>query len=241
MVSCGASGGLSVSPHTLTFLLHTSSRHVSVTSNRAAAGSPFFHRGAVVIRTVPECFHSSGETTDLWRKDGMLVHSLEPSWERGLVALRRYAAIKGSARVVPNARAHGVDVGAWSEAQRAKYWAGKLHPFRAQALEALPGWDWSGSHERRWHRRLDALARFARVHGTARVPAHVTVGHLRVGEWAASQRVAYAAGTLPDRNAILLEALPGWTWTADDECRSEMIEDLPRPPWRTRASASSPG
>lgn len=132
------------------------------------------------------------------------------AWERGLAALRRYAAIKGTAGVPISARADGVDVGAWVDSQRAQYWAGALQPQCAATLERLPGWDWGGRHQRKWHDRLAALSRYAHAHA-GQIPAN----RLRIGAWAAAQRAAYATGTLPARNAALLETIPGWTWKTD--------------------------
>ena len=134
------------------------------------------------------------------------------AWERGLAALRRYAAIKGTAGIPIRAQADGVDVGAWVDSQRAQYWAGALQPQCAATLERLPGWDWGGRHQRKWHDRLAALSRYAHA---GQIPANATVNRLRIGAWAAAQRAAYAAGTLPARNAALLETIPGWTWKTD--------------------------
>ncbi|HKS50810.1 MAG TPA: hypothetical protein VJS67_02945 [Pseudonocardiaceae bacterium] len=64
----------------------------------------------------------------------------------------------------------------WADTQRARYWAGILHPQRIAALESLPGWDWSGRHQHKWHRRLAALRRYARPHGDAgHIPADATL------------------------------------------------------------------
>ncbi|WP_169381992.1 helicase associated domain-containing protein [Pseudonocardia acidicola] len=145
-----------------------------------------------------------------------MINTREAAWERGLNALRRYAAVKGTARVPPGARADGVEVGAWAAAQRAQYWAGALAPQRVALLERLPGWDWSGAHQRKWESRLAALTRYVRAHPTAQVPAGAVIDHVHIGAWAAAQRAAYVAGTLPACNAGLLEALPGWTWATED-------------------------
>jgi hypothetical protein len=143
----------------------------------------------------------------------------EVTWQRGLAALRRYAAVKGTARVSLGARAGRVDIGSWADTQRAQYWAGTLHPQRCAALESLPGWDWSGKHQRKWHSRLAALRRYARTHDVGEVPVDAAVDRLRIGAWAAAQRAAHAAGTLPARNAAVLETIFGWTWKTDhDEC-----------------------
>ena len=143
----------------------------------------------------------------------------EVAWERGLAALRRYAAVKGTAWVPRSARADGVDIGCWADMQRALYWAGTLHPQRVAALESLSGWSWSGKYQRKWHSRLAALRRYACTHDASEVRADVTADRLRLGAWVAAQRAAYAAGTLPACNAALLEAIPGWTWKTERDER----------------------
>lgn len=147
------------------------------------------------------------------------MNAHEVTWGQGLAALRRYAAAKGTARVPLNARADGVDVGYWADTQRAQYWAGTLDPQRTAALESLPGWDWRGKHQRKWHARFTALHRYARAHNVGEIPADATIDHLRIGAWAAAQRAAHAAGTLPARNVALLETIPGWTWKTDHDER----------------------
>src|SRR5262245_40248076 len=85
-------------------------------------------------------------------------------WDEGFAALRRYVAARGAAVMSPGARAGGVAVGAWVAARRQEYWNGRLDPIRAGLLEALPGWDWSGPHQRRWFTVLAALTRFVATH-----------------------------------------------------------------------------
>jgi len=58
--------------------------------------------------------------------------------ERGVAALRRYAAIKGTAGVPIRARADGVDVGSWAAAQRAAYAAGTLPARNAACWRPSP-------------------------------------------------------------------------------------------------------
>ncbi len=149
------------------------------------------------------------------------MNAREVPWERGLAALRRYAAVKGTTCVPLGARADGVDVGSWADMQRARYWAGILHPERIAALESLPDWEWRGKHQRNWHSRFAALRRYARVHDAGEIPVDAAIDGVRIGAWAAVQRAAYAAGTLPARNAALLETVPGWMWEADHDERQD--------------------
>ena len=134
-------------------------------------------------------------------------------WEAGIEALRKYVLVRGSAPISRSARANGFAVGAWAEAQRGQYWAGRLDPRRIKALECTPGWTWNGTHQRRWHQRFLALARYTEMNSTAEIGLHTVVDH-HLGMWAAKQRSAYAAGSLPDTAETLLESLPGWRWAA---------------------------
>ena len=134
-------------------------------------------------------------------------------WEAGIEALGKYVLVRGSAPISRSARANGFAVGAWTEAQRGQYWAGRLDSRRIKALECTPGWTWNGTHQRRWHQRFLALARYTEKNSTAEIGLHTVVDH-HLGMWAAKQRSAYAAGNLPDIAESLLESLPGWRWTA---------------------------
>jgi hypothetical protein len=142
-------------------------------------------------------------------------------WDSGFSALKRYVALRGSAVVPPGARADGIAVGAWVAARRADYWNGKLDPNRAEALEALPGWDWSGCHQRRWFTVFAALTRFVAKHHMAEIEPRLVFNRVRLGSWVEAQRIAYAAGTLPRRNADLLAAIPGWEWHSHREGAAE--------------------
>jgi len=133
-------------------------------------------------------------------------------WHRGLEALRRYVAARGSAVMPPAARADGVAVGAWAAARREEYWNGRLDPQRAELLEALPGWDWSGRHQRRWFTVFAALTRFVAKHHATEIEPRLVFDRVRLGNWVEVQRGAYAAGTLPRPNADLLAVIPGWEW-----------------------------
>ena len=78
-----------------------------------------------------------------------------------------------------------------------------------ELLEALPGWRWSGTYERQWQARLDALRRYAARNGTCAVPPGVVVGRrMRLGDRVAAQKASQAAGTLPRPAAELLEQVP---------------------------------
>jgi hypothetical protein len=106
-------------------------------------------------------------------------------------------------------------VGAWVEARRQDYWAGRLHPSCVEALESLPGWSWAGRSERRWAARYAALAACLTEHAGA-MPAHnAMTSKPRIGEWATEQRQAHAVGNLPKPLAERLDTLPGWQWSED--------------------------
>jgi hypothetical protein len=145
-------------------------------------------------------------------------------WCVGLAAFQCYVAKRGSVSVPRGARARGVAVGEWVHSHRKAYWAGRLLPSQVEMLENIPGWSWSGPPQRRWHRCLAALSKYAFLHQSADVGPDVTFNGLRIGAWAAAQRVAYASGTLPAPNAALLAALPGWRWTENHDRWNSRLE-----------------
>jgi hypothetical protein len=140
-------------------------------------------------------------------------------WDRGWTALQHFVAVRGTAAVPSRAMAGGVALGSWADARRQDYWAGELDPSHVDALESLPGWRWEGRSQRRWEARFAALNRYLAEHGPTTPPSNALSGKLRVGEWAAKQRRAHAAGTLPTPLVEKLESLPGWRWHGDDRWR----------------------
>ncbi|WP_219415473.1 helicase associated domain-containing protein [Pseudonocardia nigra] len=141
----------------------------------------------------------------------------DAEWERGLAALRKFVALRGPGRLPTRAMADGVQVGLWAAKRREEYWAGVLAPERVAALQIVPGWDWSGPHQRRWEDGLAAVQRYVAEHGTTVVPADAWMGKLAVGAWVRAQHTSFTAGTLPRPLAARLEAVPGWEWTGEDE------------------------
>ena len=144
------------------------------------------------------------------------------AWHDGLAALHRYVEVRHTAAPPTSARVEGFDLGEWVKQLRSCYWTGTLEPDRVELLEALPGWRWSGTHERQWRARLDALRRYAARNGTSAVPPSVVVGsRMRLGQWAAAQKASQAAGTLPRPAAELLEQVPGWEWEEQSQPEEE--------------------
>jgi hypothetical protein len=144
------------------------------------------------------------------------------AWHDGLAALHRYVEVRRTAAAPTTARVEGFDLGEWVKQLRSCYWAGTLEPDRVELLETLPGWRWSGTHERQWRARLDALRRYAARNGTSAVPPDVIVGsRMQLGQWVAAQKASQAAGTLPRPAAELLEQLPGWEWEEQSQPEEE--------------------
>jgi hypothetical protein len=145
-----------------------------------------------------------------------------PDWHDGLAALRRYVEVRHTAAPPTSARVEGFALGEWVRQLRSCYWAGTLEPDRVELLQALPGWRWSGTHERRWRARLDALRRYAARNGTCAVPPDLVVGcRMRLGQWVAAQKASQTAGRLPRPVAELLEQVPGWEWEKQSQPEEE--------------------
>ena len=155
---------------------------------------------------------------DLWATLGALPgwtwDTYADAFERGLDVLRLFAEREGHCAVPQPHREAGFALGDWVSDRRQDLRLGRLAPERAAALEALPGWTWSG-HGRFGYaneRALRALLCFARRTGHTSIPpdwreAGVSLGRC-VGRW----RTAQGRGELDPALARELEALPGWTW-----------------------------
>lgn len=162
-------------------------------------------------------------------KAGRLARGLEaifealPGWtwdvyadafERGLDVLRRFTEREGHCAVPQAHREAGFALGDWVSCRRQDRRLGRLAAARAEALEAPPGWTWSG-HGRYGYgdeRALRALERFARRTGNTSIPPEYREAGVSLGRRVRRWRRARGAGDLDPRLARELEALPGWTW-----------------------------
>jgi hypothetical protein len=138
---------------------------------------------------------------------------LESGSREKVALLRRFMQERGWARLpspVPEMRHRGVDLRACIVQWRGRYAAGELPKNLAQALDAVPGWEWSG--EEGQQREVVALARSLldrRIDGK-RLDLPTL---LDLGSWILHRRAACAAGTLSPQLRRQLERIPGWTWS----------------------------
>lgn len=139
---------------------------------------------------------------------------LADRWRLALTALRAFVGREGHARV-PSRHVEGDSrLGEWVVHQRAEYRRGVLEPERVAALEAVPGWLWSGV-DAAWEDAFAALVEFAATEGHAQVPTgYRTSDGRRLGDWVINQRQAHRRGELRDDRVSRLESLPGWLWNA---------------------------
>jgi len=109
--------------------------------------------------------------------------------------------------------------------RRQEHALGRLSPDRARQLQAEPGWSWNPNQDA-FHKGLDALRRFEKREGHARVPfAHRERG-FRLGAWVVTQRTSSAQGRLSGERARLLEGVQGWTWHAREDLFDEGMRAL---------------
>jgi superfamily II DNA or RNA helicase len=134
-------------------------------------------------------------------------------WERNYALLVAYVKAHGHAQVPQSYSVSGVKLGIWLGEQRGAYAKGSMPEDRQKRLEKLRGWEWN-SRSAAWDQAYEALGRFIREHGHARVPVSYEQDGLRLGLWVANQRRKCARGDLAEDRRKLLDKLPGWTWRA---------------------------
>jgi superfamily II DNA or RNA helicase len=149
-----------------------------------------------------------------------LVQEAGGRWEYMFGLLARYVDEHGHSRVPGRCTVDGQALGQWVTGQRSLQRRGLLPAARAERLDALPGWRWSGAASVDDRSYAILASHVARV-GTAREnPTAPSIyagaydgAHKPLGRWAARQRQAWRAGTIAPDLAERLDALPGWEWT----------------------------
>lgn len=142
-------------------------------------------------------------------------------WQDGYERTRRYMELHGQQVPQAHVEADGYRLGAWGLKMRQGYAhphkrRGSLTAERVALLEAIPGWSWA-PHEARWERCFEVLQRVApdrlSTRGVLVMPEQPVDG-IDLGSWVYGNRVAYREGRLQAERIALLEAIPGWAWTA---------------------------
>lgn len=92
---------------------------------------------------------------------------------------------------------------------------GKLQPEYITVLDGLLGDGWYlASREKKWLRNYELLSRFVERTGHARPTWRHVEDSVELGKWVVRCRGEHRTGSLSVERARMLEALPGWSWTA---------------------------
>jgi superfamily II DNA or RNA helicase len=104
-------------------------------------------------------------------------------------------------------------LGIWMITQRLQKKNGTLPAERIAILEAIPGWLWTMHDYNEVFNKFRTL-REKLGHDPSSAASDAT--ERRFGRWMSMQRRKKKKGTLPAERIAMLEAIPGWTWTAYD-------------------------
>jgi superfamily II DNA or RNA helicase len=146
---------------------------------------------------------------------GWTWNARDMAWDRSLSSLSAFVAERGSARVPRGfVDSLGFDLGNWVIFQRALYRRGAMPEDRAKRLAALSGWSWQPFNAA-WETGLARFEVFVAEHGHGQVQqSFVDESGYRLGAWVTKQRSAMRDGRLDTGRRAVLEATPGWGWTA---------------------------
>ncbi|WP_304106125.1 helicase associated domain-containing protein [Mycolicibacterium bacteremicum] len=150
-------------------------------------------------------------TVELETKPGWSWGPHEDRWLEGYTCLLRFVEVHGYAAPSQKTVFEGFTIGWWVTKKRRQYRQGSLPAAHIQALESLPGWEWD-PQEAQWCRGFEALKVYTENHGSANPRRGETVGEYPVGDWARTQRDAFASGRLAEARTSRLASLPGWRW-----------------------------
>jgi superfamily II DNA or RNA helicase/uncharacterized protein (DUF2267 family) len=143
-----------------------------------------------------------------------LVEQVTESWNYWFGLLEAFAEREGHARPSGMYETNeGYQLGSWVIRQRAAKQG--MTPTRQARLEALPGWSWN-TIEDAWEVGYSRLKDFVAREGHARVPFdYKTENGYPIGSWVNTQRTL--RDRLPSVRRTRLEALPGWSWSSQED------------------------
>ncbi|WP_370102606.1 Helicase associated domain protein [Streptacidiphilus sp. MAP12-20] len=164
--------------------------HARIPVSHTTADGYLLGRNILVVRsrhtagTLPASLRAELDAIPGWSWSEPVDYRDDDHWHRHLQALHDHARTHGTADLPEDLiTPDGLMLGAWSADQRREHRTGRLHPARAQALEALPCWDWTRG-TKSWHTRQHHQAR-ARELGypdiTALLAASTHLTHRQIG------------------------------------------------------------
>ena len=133
-----------------------------------------------------------------------------PFWWGMYEAVRTYAA-EHHGMPADDAVVGGSAVGPWVRMQRRAAMDGCLTHLQTTLLGSIPGWAWDRNGTA-WRATYGALTQYIAAFQKLPVKATAYLGY-NIGMWAQYQRSEHRRAALPRDRVVLLEALPGWSWT----------------------------
>ncbi len=143
-----------------------------------------------------------------------LVEQVTESWNFWFGLLEAFVEREGHCRVAINHKtADEYSLGNWVTRQRSKQ--DSMSPERKARLETLNGWTWDALATQ-WEEGFCYLKEFTELNGHCRVAQrYITADGYKLGQWARVQR--NTNDRIPQERKLRLEALPGWSWNANED------------------------
>jgi superfamily II DNA or RNA helicase len=142
-------------------------------------------------------------------------------------AVRQYEGEFGNTRIPASYRQGEIYLGKWVSHQRDKYKRNILSEELVKLLEnSFSDWSWDPLQDA-WEQNFQALQKFIKENGHARVAYDVVVNDLKIGLWVSNLKSRYKAGRLSEEQIKRVEsAHPSWTWTLLDQQWEEFFQLL---------------
>jgi hypothetical protein len=150
---------------------------------------------------------------------GWTWDAVEESWETGYQRLPAYRDREGHIRVPTHYRDDdGYPLGVWVRSHR-RCGGGRRTITDAQRsrLEALPGWSYDAVKDVFWERAAAAFEAYVARQGRCDTPRHHREDDINIDAWSKQQRAKYHRGELAPHRVARLEAVPGWSWSPQED------------------------
>ena len=134
----------------------------------------------------------------------VLVEASTASWEFWFGLLEQFKDATGHCRVPQKYKLDDFNLGNWVSDQRSRKNALSNEQF--SKLEDL-GFTWDVKSEK-WNEQYEKLQNFFELNGHTQI--RVSIGKL--GVWIVLQRQRFAKGQISEREKLLLEQFPDWSW-----------------------------
>jgi hypothetical protein len=152
-----------------------------------------------------------------WKSTVVIGSAKETTWRANYQEIQEYVARHGDF-VLPYKEQLSNQLKSWVNVQRVLYRERSLSQAKVELLEEITGWTWQPLTDLTpWMKKFSLLKQYLERERVSSIPKKHLEDGVRIHSWAAYQRRLFRQSQLTQTQISLLESIPYWKWTSDND------------------------